>query len=90
MFSIYQWRQVCSLGESYVHREKGRGVCKGPFGPSGPGEGVGLFLGSGASPAPGSPGHLRCWRVTPSAASAPGLQSSHSCLAAGSGTHRRA
>ena len=33
---------------------------------------------------------LEVLAVTPTVASAPGLQSSHSCLAAGSGTHHRA
>ena len=91
MFSIYQRRQVCGLGASYVHRGKGRGVCKRPFDLAlHPWGGCGLISQGQASPAPGFPGHQRSWWVTPSVASARGLQSSRGRLAAGSGTHRRA
>lgn len=91
MFSIYQRRQVCGLGASYVHREKGCGVCKGPFDWAlRPWGGCGLISRGQASPAAGSPGHQRSWWVTLSTASARGLQSGRGRLAAGSGTHRRA
>ena len=91
MFSIYQRRQVCGLGESYSRSQRKRTwSLQRPLWPLRPSGGCGLVSRVGAFPGSRVSWSLEVLAVTPTVASAPGLQSSHSCLAAGSGTHHRA